>query len=321
MPSAVPDPFALLAQARVAIVGDVMLDRYWFGRVDRISPEAPVPVVQVEREEERPGGAANVALNIRALGARGILRAPVGADMPATRLGELLRDAGVEADFLEVPGLPTTVKLRVIGHQQQLLRLDFEAKPEEIPAGELLGQDGQWLSACGALVLSDYGKGAVREAQEWIRFCRGREIPVLVDPKGRDYGRYRGATLITPNKGEFQTVAGPWRDEEEFRQMGAYWRSRLELEALLVTRGEEGMTLFTATAIHHHPARAREVFDVTGAGDTVIATVAAGLAAGWPMDLAVELSNHAAGIVVGRLGAATVTLEELSAAFAAGESF
>ncbi len=321
MPSDASNLFAHLARARVAVVGDVMLDRYWFGRVERISPEAPVPVVQVQREEERPGGAANVALNIQALGAQGVLRAPVGADAPGIRLGELLQDAGVEADLLAVPGLPTTVKLRVIGHQQQLLRMDFEAKPEEIPAGELLGQDGQWLSACGALVLSDYGKGAVREAQEWIHFCRSRGIPVLVDPKGRDYGRYRGATLITPNKGEFQTVAGSWRDEEEFRQMGAYWRTLLELEALLVTRGEEGMTLFTATAVHHHPARAREVFDVTGAGDTVIATIAATLAAGCPLDRAVELSNHAAGIVVGRLGAATVTMEELATAFSAGENF
>ena len=314
MPSDAHNLLECLAQAQVAVLGDVMLDRYWFGRVERISPEAPVPVVQVQKEEERPGGAANVALNIAALGARCRLRAPVGKDAAAGRLVELLAAAGVESSFLPVAEIPTTVKLRVIGQQQQLLRLDFEEYPQDAALAELFSPDTLLRAPCSALVLSDYGKGAVRDAPAWIAAGRERRLPVLVDPKGRNYERYRGATLITPNKAEFQAVAGPWRSDAELQELAQHWRREWELEGLLVTRGEEGMTLFLADGIHHHPAQAREVFDVTGAGDTVIATIATAVAAGWPLDQAVELGNRAAGIVVGKLGAATVSREELALA-------
>ncbi|WP_312260827.1 D-glycero-beta-D-manno-heptose-7-phosphate kinase [Candidatus Igneacidithiobacillus taiwanensis] len=314
MPLVVPEALQRLRRARVAVLGDVMLDRYWFGRVERISPEAPVPVVQVGREEQRPGGAANVALNIVALGADCRLRALLGRDAAADALTQLLEQARVETSFRHLDGLPTTVKLRVIGQQQQLLRLDFEERPEEARLAELFVADADFLHGCAALLLSDYGKGVLLDPQPWIQCARAQGLPVLVDPKGRDYTRYRGATLITPNKGEFQAAAGNWRSEEEFRQLGEQQRQAWQVEALLVTRGEEGMTLFLADGIHHHPAQAREVFDVTGAGDTVIATIATAVAAGWPLDRAVELGNRAAGIVVGKLGAATVSPEELSAA-------
>ncbi|MCE5360432.1 MAG: bifunctional hydroxymethylpyrimidine kinase/phosphomethylpyrimidine kinase, partial [Acidithiobacillus sp.] len=226
----------------------------------------------------------------------------------------LLEQARVETSFRHLDGLPTTVKLRVIGQQQQLLRLDFEERPEEARLAELFVADADFLHGCAALLLSDYGKGVLLDPQPWIQCARAQGLPVLVDPKGRDYTRYRGATLITPHKGEFQAAAGNWRSEEEFRQLGEQQRQAWQVEALLVTRGEEGMTLFLADGIYHHPAQAREVFDVTGAGDTVIATIATAVAAGWPLDRAVELGNRAAGIVVGKLGAATVSPEELSAA-------
>ncbi|MCE5394092.1 MAG: D-glycero-beta-D-manno-heptose-7-phosphate kinase [Acidithiobacillus sp.] len=315
LPSVDPERLATLARAHVAIVGDVMLDRYWFGRVERISPEAPVPVVLVQREEERPGGAANVALNVAALGARAVLRAPVGMDPAAERLHDLLARAGIDAQLLGLPDLPTTLKLRVIGQQQQLLRMDFEGAPEAIPA------DALWSGNCcqnaGALLLSDYGKGALTHSQPWIQWGRRTGVAVLVDPKGHDYERYRGATLLTPNKNEFRAAAGSWRTEEEFCQLAARKRVEWGLEALLVTRGEEGMSLFLADGVHHHAAQAREVYDVTGAGDTVIAVIATALAAGWNLDEAVELSNYAAGIVVGKLGAATVSVTELKQALMA----
>ena len=314
MPSAAPDmmpPLATLLGKRVLVVGDVMLDRYWFGSVERISPEAPVPVVQVRREEERPGGAANVALNVVALGARAHLLAPVGDDQPGRHLAALLAAAQVESTLIPGAGCPTTVKLRVIGHQQQLLRMDFEARPSADHRGALLDRGPSLFAAAGAVILSDYAKGALQDVVRFVTMGRDLGVPVLVDPKGRDYERYRGATLLTPNQAEFQAVAGPWQDEDEFREMGQRLRRHLELQGLLVTRGEGGMTLFTESGIYHHSAQAREVFDVTGAGDTVIATLAVALAAAWPLDLAVELANRAAGIVVGKLGAAVASQQEL----------
>jgi len=321
MPSVVPDPLPGddFAPRPVAVVGDVMLDRYWFGKVERISPEAPVPVVQVQKEETRPGGAANVAVNVSALGANARLLAAVGQDEAAERLAQLLDGARVAADLQRDPALTTTVKLRVIGHQQQLLRMDFESRLTEHAASALLARADELVDGCGALLLSDYGKGSLARVGDWIRVGRARGLPVLVDPKGRDYRPYRGATLLTPNRGEFMAVVGPWQDEADFVARGRELRKHLELEALLVTRGEEGMTLFTALEVTHHPARAREVFDVTGAGDTVIATLATALAAGWSLEAAVDLANRAAGIVVGKLGAATVTVDELRAASAVAE--
>jgi len=302
---------AALARARLLVVGDVMLDRYWFGDVGRISPEAPVPVVRIEREEERPGGAANVARNAAALGARVRLLSVVGADEGATRLARLLRRDGVDADLYRDRGLRTTVKLRVIGRQQQLLRIDFEAAPGREVLASKLRAFAALLRRCDAVVLSDYGKGGMAHIARMIALARRAGRPVLVDPKRGDYTPYRHATLITPNRGEFRQVAGAWESEADFGARAQRLRRRLGLEALLVTRSEEGMTLFEKGRRLHVPAQAREVYDVSGAGDTVIATIAAALAGGAALPAAVRLANRAAGIVVGKFGTAVVTPGEL----------
>lgn len=304
---AIPDT----ASARVLVVGDVMLDRYWFGDVSRISPEAPVPVVRVERSEERPGGAANVARNAAALGARASLLSVVGPDEPAVALGRLVEAEGVRAHLHTDPGLATTVKLRVIGRQQQLLRIDFENTPTHEVLAEVLETYRQLLNEHDIVVLSDYGKGGLHHVQTMIDLARAMGKPVLVDPKGEDYSRYRGATMLTPNRSELRQVVGRWHDEADLVSRAQGLRSELALEALLVTRSEEGMTLFREAGAVHEGTRAREVFDVSGAGDTVIATLAVMLAAGCNMSDAMRLSNHAAGIVVAKLGTATVTLEEM----------
>ena len=298
-------------RARVLVVGDVMLDRYWFGEVSRISPEAPVPVVHVQRSEERPGGAANVARNITSLGAHASLLSVVGADEAAKSLAKLLWDDGVDAHLHEDAEVPTTVKLRVIGRQQQLLRIDFETPPSgEVLLSKLRDFDNM-LSTADVIVLSDYGKGGLAHIETMIASCKAAGKPVLVDPKGDDYARYRGATLLTPNRAEFRDVAGRWKSEGEFAEKAEKMRGELDLEALLVTRSEEGMTLFRAGEIVHEPTRAQEVYDVSGAGDTVIATLSVMLAAGMGLPEAVHMANRAAGMVVGKLGTATVTLGEL----------
>ncbi|MEW6612122.1 MAG: D-glycero-beta-D-manno-heptose-7-phosphate kinase [Pseudomonadota bacterium] len=308
-------PLASLGRARVLVAGDVMLDRYWHGAVERISPEAPVPIVRVQREEERPGGAANVAMNIAALGAGVNLLAPVGLDEAAGRLETLLAGQGVSHQLLPDRACPTTVKLRVISQHQQLLRMDFEDQPAPHHIDGLMEAVQQACGQADLLVLSDYAKGALSEAPSLIAHARRQGLRVLVDPKGRDFARYRGAYLLTPNRLEFQTVVGPWRDEADFLARALALIEDLQLQSLLVTLGEGGMTLVLASGEHfHHPARAREVFDVTGAGDTVIATLAAALAAGWALDDAVTLANEAAGIVVGKLGAAAVSPAELAQA-------
>ncbi|MDR1647484.1 MAG: D-glycero-beta-D-manno-heptose-7-phosphate kinase [Zoogloeaceae bacterium] len=309
-----------LKDIRLLVVGDVMLDRYWFGEVERISPEAPVPVVKIGRQEERPGGAANVARNLVALGARCDLLSVVGADEAGGTLARLLAEARVEARLHTDTGFDTTVKLRVIGRQQQLLRIDFEKLPSREILGAKLKEYAALLPACDAVVLSDYGKGGLTHITEMICLARAAATPVLVDPKGDDFSRYAGATVITPNRGEFQAVAGRWRSEAELAEKAERLRRKLDLAALLVTRSEEGMTLFSEVEGHplalHEAARAREVFDVSGAGDTVIATLAAALAAGADWREAIHAANVAAGIVVGKLGAATVTRQELTAALA-----
>lgn len=299
-------------QARVLVFGDIMLDRYWEGPVSRISPEAPVPVVTVEQMNDRPGGAANVALNIAALGAAAALGGYAGADAKADALEAMLRGAGVECSFSRVPGRETITKLRVISRHQQLLRLDFEppqpGPAEPVPVEALAAR----LSGCGALVLSDYGKGALREPGPLIARARRLGVPVLVDPKGLDFARYRGATLLTPNLGELEAVVGPCATEGELVARSKRLMAELDLEALLVTRGEHGMTLLRPGAEELHlPARAREVFDVTGAGDTVIAVLSAAVAAGTDLPRSVALANMAASIAVGKLGAATVSGPEL----------
>jgi len=295
----------------VLVVGDVMLDRYWFGEVSRISPEAPVPVVLIAREEQRLGGAANVAWNCKALGARTRLLTVVGRDEPGEQLTRLLRKEGIEASLHRDAKLDTTQKLRVIARKQQLLRIDFEKPPSrEVLAAKLEEFRGA-LADCDVVILSDYGKGGLTHITEMIRAARRADKRVLADPKGDDYSRYKGASIITPNLAELREVVGRWKDEKDLKSRAAALREKLGLEALLLTRGEEGMTLFKKNGSVTISAEAREVFDVTGAGDTVIAALAVMLAAGAGLEAAVRLANRAAGIVVGKLGTATASREEL----------
>ncbi|MDC8786958.1 D-glycero-beta-D-manno-heptose-7-phosphate kinase [Roseateles koreensis] len=303
----------LLGQRRVLVVGDVMLDRYWHGVVERISPEAPVPVVRVDREEERLGGAANVALNVKTLGARCTLLTVVGRDEPAVKLRELLHAQGVETVLRDDPKLHTIVKLRVIGRAQQLLRIDFENEPDHEVLGEMLDAFEQELPQHDLVLFSDYGKGGLAHIPRMIALARAAGKPVLIDPKGSDFQRYAGATMITPNRAELALVTGQWRGEAELKAKADALRAAINVEAVLVTRSEEGMTLFGEEGVCHEPAQAREVFDVTGAGDTVIATLAVMMAAGLSQDQAMRWANRAGGIVVGKFGTATVSYEELQA--------
>jgi rfaE bifunctional protein kinase chain/domain len=300
-----------VARTRLLIVGDVMLDRYWFGEVERISPEAPVPVVKIARNEERPGGAANVARNAAALGAQVTLISVVGDDEAGRTLEKLLAEERVRTSLHRDASLPTTVKLRVIGRQQQLLRIDFETLPSHEVLATKLADYERALPGFDAVVLSDYGKGGLAHIERMIEQAKARGTAVLVDPKGEDYQRYRGATLLTPNRAEFREVAGRWRTEAELASKAQQLRAELSLEALLITRAEEGMSLFTDAGALNIPAQAREVFDVSGAGDTVIATVGTLLGAGADITTAVRVANQAAGIVVGKLGTAVVHPEEL----------
>ena len=305
--SALPDT----TRARVLVAGDVMLDRYWFGEVSRISPEAPVPVVKVERTDERLGGAANVARNATALGARVDLLSVIGDDEAGGVLERLLAAEGITASLQRDPTVTTTVKLRVIGRQQQLLRIDFETAPGPAALQAKLTEFNRRLSGCDVVVLSDYGKGALAHVSEMIAMARSAGKPVLVDPKGDEYQRYRGATLLTPNRSEFREVAGRWSSDAELATKAQALRRELGLEALLVTRSEEGMTLFRESGVFHVPTVAQEVFDVSGAGDTVIATLAVMIASGLDLEQSVRWANRAGGIVVGKLGTAVVHPQEL----------
>jgi rfaE bifunctional protein kinase chain/domain len=298
---------------RVLVVGDVMLDRYWFGDVGRISPEAPVPVVKVDRVEERPGGAANVARNAVALGADVSLLSVVGRDEAGVTLRRLLKRDGVTALLQTDAGLPTTIKLRVIARQQQLVRVDFETPPSHEALASKLREFQRLLRGTDAVILSDYGKGGLTHIVNMIRMAREAGKPVLVDPKGDDYSRYRGATLITPNRSEFREVAGSWKSESDLTRRANALMRKLKARALLVTRSEEGMTLYQPGRRLHVAAQAREVFDVSGAGDTVIATLGVMLARGASLEEAVRVANRAAGIVVGKFGTAVVQPEELFA--------
>ncbi|OGS80925.1 MAG: hypothetical protein A2061_03550 [Gallionellales bacterium GWA2_59_43] len=298
--------------AKILVVGDVMLDRYWFGDVSRISPEAPVPVLKVTRVEERPGGAANVARNIAALGAQCTLLSVVGADEAGDCLQRLLTEQGsVEALLQRDNTISTTIKLRAVARQQQLLRIDFETTPSHEVLNAKLADFRARLPEADVVVLSDYGKGGLAHIAEMIRLARAAGKPVLVDPKGDDYARYRGASLLTPNRSEFREVAGSWKSEEDLGARAQKLRTELELEALLVTRSEDGMSLYRAGSALHEPTQTREVFDVSGAGDTVIATLAVMLASGAELPEAMRIANRAAGIVVGKLGTAVVSREEI----------
>ena len=299
------------SKARLLVVGDVMLDRYWFGDTNRISPEAPVPVVQVGKIDERLGGAANVARNVAALGAKTTILGVIGDDEPGRHVTDLLKSSGVDSQ-LEVDGkVPTTVKLRVIARQQQLIRLDFEEAPSESALAHKLERYENLVGDADVVILSDYGKGALGQVALMIEQARAQKKMILVDPKGDDYAKYRGATVLTPNRSELRQVVGKWTSEEDLTKRAQDLRKSLNLEALLLTRSEEGMSLFTETGVSHVKAQAREVFDVSGAGDTVIGTLAVAMAAGWPLERAMALANRAGGIVVGKLGTATVTSEEL----------
>lgn len=306
-------------RARVLVVGDAMLDRYWFGAVDRISPEAPVPVVRVSREEERLGGAANAALNARTLGAQVTLLTVVGNDEPARVMESILERSGIAALMVRDSRMQTVIKLRIIGHSQQMLRVDFESTPDHQALATVLVEYERAVPGHDAVLFSDYGKGGLKHVARMIELARAAGKPVLVDPKGSDYACYAGATVITPNRAELAQVIGTWSDEVDLQERAQDLRARHRIDSLLLTRSEEGMSLFDAAGNAHVPAQAREVFDVTGAGDTVIATMATMLASGCSARESMPAANRAAGIVVGRFGTCGVSYEELAAARAAGE--
>jgi len=308
-----------LSSPRVVVVGDVMLDRYWFGGVERISPEAPVPVLAVERREERPGGAANVAANVVAMGGRCTLLSAVGEDEAAADLRALLARSGIDARLQPDPSMSTTVKLRLVARNQQLLRVDFERGPGDEALARCVEQYRRALGDADAVILSDYGKGGLRHIAEMIAEARSAGIPVFVDPKGRDFDRYRGASVITPNLREFEDFVGPWDDESEFDSRARDLVARLGIGSLLVTRSAEGMTLYRDDGTRlHSPAQAREVYDVSGAGDTVIAAITLATASLFSDEAALRFANVAAGLVVGRLGTVAPTLAEIEVAWDAG---
>ena len=301
-------------QASVLVVGDLMLDRNWQGRTSRISPEAPVPVVHVDGVEDRAGGAGNVALNIAALGSRVTVMGYVGKDDAATSLQSLLEEVGVSCQFEPLDDQPTITKLRVLSRHQQLIRLDFEKGFHDLPVEAMLASFKVALANHDVVILSDYDKGTLASVQQFILAAKAANKKVLIDPKGTDFKRYQGATLMTPNWSEFEAVVGPCKNDEELVSKGMGLLMDLQLDALLVTRGEKGMSLLQpGHAPIHLPTQAREVFDVTGAGDTVISTLAASLAAGASFSDATVLANQAAGLVVAKLGTATATQQELKA--------
>lgn len=300
-----------IAAARVLVVGDVMLDRYWYGAVDRISPEAPVPIVRITREEERSGGAANVAYNVAILGAQASLLTVVGDDEASVKLEAILATTGIRTHFGRDADLKTTVKLRIIGRQQQLLRLDFENTPKNELLASQTAAFENLLPSHDAILFSDYGKGGLAHVGDMIAHARAQGKPILIDPKGTDYSRYQNANVITPNRAELQQVVGEWTTEEDLTAKAQQLREQLHLDAVLLTRSEEGMTLFDAQGQLHVSAQAREVFDVTGAGDTVIATLATLVGSGLSLRKALPWANRAGGLVVGKFGTATVTYEEL----------
>ncbi len=299
------------SETSLLVVGDVMLDRYWFGDTDRISPEAPVPVVAIKKVEERLGGAANVARNSASLGAKISLLGLIGKDEAGMQVQNQLKQLDIKSLLQVDDTVPTIVKLRVVARQQQLIRLDFEEAPAIDTLMSKLAIFEESISQVSAVIFSDYSKGALKHISRMIELCRQSGKITLVDPKGDDYSKYAGATVITPNRSELRQVIGHWHDEADLTQKAQNLRESLGLEAILLTRSEEGMTLFRKNQVSHVGAQAREVFDVSGAGDTVIGVMAVALAANWDWDLAMALANRAGGIVVGKLGTATVSWEEL----------
>ncbi len=310
---------ARLAQTRVLVIGDAMLDRYWFGDTERISPEAPVPVVRVQRSEERLGGAANVACNVAALGAQTGLICIVGDDESGRRITELLSEQHIQAHLERDADWATMIKLRIVARQQHVLRVDFEMPPTHEILQAALARFEAILPAQDIVLFSDYAKGGLTHIPRMIAAARAAGKSVVVDPKGDAWEPYRGATLITPNRAELREVIGRWRSESDLAARVAQLRARLDLNAVLLTRSEEGMTLYSDDGVLHTPAKVREVYDVSGAGDTVAATLAALMGAGVSLPDAAAHANRAAGIVVGKLGAATVTYDELFPGACQGE--
>ncbi len=305
-------PTLQAANARVLVVGDVMLDRYWFGEVNRISPEAPVPVVRVARTEDRLGGAANVARNAASLGAKVSLFGVVGRDGPGHDIADMLENEGIDCNLVFDASVPTIIKMRVLGRQQQLLRVDFEERPTTTSIQEMHTKLAEVINDFDVVVVSDYSKGTLSNVEHLIEVARKSEVPVLIDPKGHKYNRYYGATIMTPNRKEMQDAVGLWESEQELHAKAQQLRVSLGLEALLVTRSEEGMSLFTEQGHERVDAYAHEVFDVSGAGDTVLATLAVMHAAGFNWKESMVWANRAGGVVVGKLGTSVVTPEELS---------
>ncbi|MDO4625803.1 MAG: bifunctional D-glycero-beta-D-manno-heptose-7-phosphate kinase/D-glycero-beta-D-manno-heptose 1-phosphate adenylyltransferase HldE [Pasteurellaceae bacterium] len=303
---------AQFPNAKVLVLGDIMLDRYWFGGTNRISPEAPVPIVRIQENEERAGGAANVAMNIASLNVPVQLLGLIGQDEAGQSLTQLLQQQQIDCNFVQLPSHPTITKLRILSRHQQLLRLDFEEDFHNVSSQALLNKLQSELPHYGALILSDYGKGTLNDVQNMIQLARSADVPVLIDPKGTNFERYRGATLLTPNMSEFEAVVGVCNTEQEIIDKGLALITQLDLTALLVTRSEKGMTLLRPNQeAYHLPTVAKEVFDVTGAGDTVISVLATALADDRSFEEACYLSNIAAGIVVGKLGTSTVSNVEL----------
>ena len=303
-----------LNKARVLVVGDVMLDRYWFGDVSRISPEAPVPIAKIDHIDQRAGGAANVARNIVALGGQAVLLSVIGDDEAGDQLQQLMQHNQVQTHFLHDKTIATTVKLRVVARNQQLIRLDFEDAPTHEVLNSVTRQYRDLLADCDVVILSDYGKGGLTHVTTMIEWARQAGKPVLIDPKGDDYEKYAGATLLTPNRAELRQVTGSWQDKVALTEKAQALREHLGLQALLLTRSEEGMTLFREGEPHHQPTQAREVFDVSGAGDTVIGAMGLAMAAGLDLPEAMRLANAAAGVVVAKLGTAVCSFDELAEA-------
>lgn len=306
-----PYPIAQIKNKKILVIGDMMLDRYWFGEVDRISPEAPVPVVRVVKKEDRLGGAANVARNVVSLGGQATLLGVIGVDEGGERLQSLCDDMGINAVLSLDQHISTTLKMRILGRKQQMLRVDFEHSPTDHSLRSVYQHLVDLIAEHDILVLSDYAKGVLRDIRSMIALANQYQVPVLVDPKGTDYSLYRHASLLTPNQLELTQAVGTWKDEEELVQKAQALREKLALEALLVTRSEKGMTLFAADGVHHVNAEAKEVFDVSGAGDTVLATMAVTRAAGMRWSESIKWANKAGGIVVGKLGTSIVSAEEL----------
>lgn len=298
-------------KARVLVVGDCMLDRYWFGSVDRISPEAPVPVVLVNKTEDRPGGAANVARNAAALGAKVSLLSVAGQDEAGEVLKTLLEKESIHTALHRDDNFHTTIKLRVVSRQQQLLRVDFETPPRHEILLNLLSDYISLVDQHDVIILSDYGKGGLTHIVKMIALARAAQKIILIDPKGKDYARYAGASFITPNRAELKEVVGAWEDESTLEQKAKKLRADLALQGILLTRSEEGMSLFTEHAVWSYPTEAQEVYDVSGAGDTVIATLGVMLASGCDLKTAIHIANQAAGVVVAKLGTAVVYPHEI----------